>query len=310
MPPLRALVIGTGVAGPAVSLALKQAGHLPILFDAAPTLNRGGSGIGLAPNGLRIISALGLLPALEKHAYPIDDTIFRDKHGHVLARTDIGTILRGKYGYTQFGVKRALLAEDTVNANIERGVEVKYGHKLVGIEEGDGSVTALFENGQKATGDILIGCDGLRSTVRKYVIGEEQPPVYTGAVSYYGLSKFPAGTTSAFGTGQNMTFENGWVLGQYLINKLDHEYLWWAAHRDSEPSPEAWQSESTEKLVSRLQELLSSWSPAIHEMLANTTNVIRVGLYDRRASPAWYRSRCVLVGDSAHPTSPAFGQVR
>lgn len=80
----------------------------------------------------------------------------------------------GDPSHTLRGVRRPVFHKALIDAAERAGVEVKWGHKLVTLEQADDSVTVTFENGEKATGSFVVGCDGLHSNTRKCLFGEQK----------------------------------------------------------------------------------------------------------------------------------------
>lgn len=75
---------------------------------------------------------------------------------------------------------------------LRRGLHVEYGKKLVGIEDDNDKVTAVFEDGSRAVGDVLVGCDAANSYVRQYLLGEEKSALTDVPVISYVTSKHSA----------------------------------------------------------------------------------------------------------------------
>lgn len=79
------------------------------------------------------------------------------------------------------GVRRAALHKTLVETAVEAGVELKWGHKLVSLEQDEDSVSVAFENGTRDTGSFVVGCDGLHSNTRVCLFGKEKAD-FTGLV--------------------------------------------------------------------------------------------------------------------------------
>ncbi|KAI8920328.1 hypothetical protein DFJ77DRAFT_238272 [Powellomyces hirtus] len=305
--PLKPLIIGGGIAGPAVAVTLSRIGLKPVVFDAAPRMNVGGFGIGLAPNGMHALSAMGLQHIALNNGHRINSTRFRRFDNSLIGALDThGVESIKRWGDTQLAMRRSTLMEGMIEAAEAEGVAFHYGKELVDITESDTAVTATFSDGTTETGDFLIGADGLRSRTRQYVTEKTHDPAkYAGAVNYYGSATFE--DDSHVDPGLMMAQGNGWMWGQYKVNPKKKEYTWWAAHL-ADPTPESWKTTSTEEHLAFVKKELANWGPLTQEMLAKTTSVAAFGMYNRPPSSRWSRGRVLLMGDAVHPMTPNIGQ--
>jgi len=195
-----ALVIGGGIAGPVVATALLKAGIQATVYEAYPTLAEGiGGGLALAPNGLAALGLIGADDAVRALATPITGTVMAVGRNsrrlpslagveplQIVGRGDLHRVLHDRAA--------------------ESGVRFEYGKRLVGAIEGPDSVTAKFDDGSTATADVLIGADGVRSTVRTPIDPEAPAAGYTGLLSFQGyidaapdIDPEPGVMTFAFG---------------------------------------------------------------------------------------------------------------
>ncbi|MEK8109652.1 FAD-dependent monooxygenase [Micromonospora sp. M12] len=155
-----AIVIGGGIAGPVTALALRRAGIIATVYEAYPTMASGiGGTLALAPNGMAALRAVGAHEAVTAIATPIGRSAMAVGRRHL----DMPTLA----GVPPLNVvHRAELYQVLHDRAAAEGVPFAYGKRLVDAEQTDGGVTARFEDGSAATADILVGADGIRSTVR------------------------------------------------------------------------------------------------------------------------------------------------
>ncbi|MER5426089.1 FAD-dependent oxidoreductase, partial [Streptosporangium roseum] len=160
-----ALVIGGGIAGPVTALALRKAGIEATVYEAYETTADGvGGQLTIAPNGLAALDVVGAGDAVRAVGLPMNRTIMTDGKGKRMGEFP---------GLTGLPPSRALWRPDLYRAlhdhALAQGVPTEYGKRLVGVEESPTRITARFADGTTATGDVLIGADGIRSTVRDLI---------------------------------------------------------------------------------------------------------------------------------------------
>jgi 2-polyprenyl-6-methoxyphenol hydroxylase-like FAD-dependent oxidoreductase len=199
---LRVLIIGGGVAGPALALFLKKAGIESTLFEAHPLTGGVGGGFGLAPNALKVLATLGLAEGLKRRSTIITRFAFRNARGSRLAHIPID---QASTVQPMLAMSRALLFESLAGELQTQQIDAFYEKRLTRVEEEADRVVAHFEDGTSAGGDVLIGADGVRSNVRRYLLPDVHAD-YTGLVgigAFVPLSEVPPlpnGTmTFAFG---------------------------------------------------------------------------------------------------------------
>ncbi|KAJ1568887.1 hypothetical protein HK405_012585 [Cladochytrium tenue] len=199
---MKVLIVGGGVAGPVLALFLKRDGHDVQLFDrVVPTEIEAakdtatddvwhppdiGGGVNLQENVLRVLKRLGLLDEVKTAGIPVSGIDIRRLNGDLIA--DFGTFNREDYINTN--VLRSSLARIVHTALTKEGVTMQTGKLLVDVRQpDDGSlgVTAIFDDGTSATGDILVGADGVHSTVRRLILPDAKAN-RSEYVGYIGVS--------------------------------------------------------------------------------------------------------------------------
>lgn len=179
-----ALVIGGGIAGPVTALALRKAGIEATVYEAHPgTADGVGAMLMVAPNGLNALAVIGADEVVRAVGQPVPGVVMGDSQGnrflesaglpgvpdsHAMARSDLFRVL---HDYA-----------------VAQGVRVEHGKRLVGAEETPAGITARFADGTTATGDVLIGADGIRSTVRTLIDPDAPGPDYGGVLSFGGIA--------------------------------------------------------------------------------------------------------------------------
>ncbi|KAF8251383.1 FAD/NAD(P)-binding domain-containing protein, partial [Wilcoxina mikolae CBS 423.85] len=191
MPLKTALIIGSGIAGPLTALSLHTHNISPKIFESRATPSTIGGAINLTPNAVRILSSHNLLQPLLPHACPVKSLeIFSANTGKRIGTVPFGDV--EKYGFDSLRVLRSELQKVLLAALEEKGIQVRYAKKLIGVREEGEKVTAVFEDGTEESGDILIGADGIHSAVRRSYIDPDAKAVYSGVSSAYGVVDFSA----------------------------------------------------------------------------------------------------------------------
>jgi len=299
-----ALVIGGGIAGPLAAMALGQAGIEATVYEAHHRTADGvGGGLSIAPNGLSALRVLGADKLVERIGMPMTAMVVQSWTGKRLA--EVGSL--PDLPASQF-VWRADLYRGLHDEADRRGIRTEHGKRLIGAQRTGDGVSASFADGTRAGADVLIGADGIRSTVRSLVDPAAPEPRYAGLLSFGA----PVKDTGRPGTGGKMfmVFGKRAFFG-YQIRE-DASGVWFANLPYARPmtladargvSPEQW-----------LQVLDAAFAddrtPAL-DLLRRTepADVLVVGpMEDIPTVPTWSNGRMVLVGDAAHAASPSSGQ--
>lgn len=307
MAELHVVIVGAGIGGLATALALQRLGIRVSVYEQAPALAEVGAGLTLASNGSRILLHLGLGNALDDLAViPADGAVKDYRTGRVLVDIPRGKTQTERYGAPYCQIHRNDLHQVMVAA--VRGNDAGCLHldaALLDFAQDDSGVTAIFSNGATARGDLLAGCDGIRSTVRARLFGTEDPR-FTGYVAWRGLVPMERLTDSLVTPDSAVWIGPGHFLTRYKIRRGELlNYI--AIARTNRWVEESWSVPST---VDALLAEFRSFEPTARSILMATPpgNCFKWGIFDRDPRPAWSVGRVTLLGDAAHPTTPFLGQ--
>src|SRR5579875_1361969 len=186
----KALIIGGGIAGPTAAMALRKAGIDATVYEAhGPGAEHVGAGFNIATNGFDALAAIDALDATKDLGIPATHISMYNRKARLLGTVATGLPRPGAPDTTTF--RRGELFAALAGEAAKRGITTEYHRCLVRIEQSGGSVTAHFADGTRASGDVLIGADGVHSATRTYVDPDAPSPRYTGLVSFGGFGRNP-----------------------------------------------------------------------------------------------------------------------
>ncbi|GES34226.1 NAD(P)/FAD-dependent oxidoreductase [Streptomyces angustmyceticus] len=303
----RILVIGGGIAGTATALALHKAGLDVTVHEAHPdTAADIGAFLTLASNGMRALAQLDASDVVTALGWPLRSMRVLDGQGAQLAHVPLGeaddALLR--YRCLRRGELNAALQAEA----LRRGIRLSHGARLASVENGPDEVTARFTDGSATTGDLLIGADGLGSTVRRSIAPGTEP-VHAGQSVFYGYTRSgPEDAPAADGTGHITMVRGSTAAFGYAVSP-DGETYWFArvggdavpADDLAHPVPARWR----ERLVAMLSE---DATPAAGIVAASSDDIMATNATEIPPGTPWRSGRALLIGDAAHAASPATGQ--
>lgn len=304
---LRIAIVGGGIGGLTLALALRQRGMEAAVFEQAAALTEIGAAVALSANATRELRRLGLLDAVMAVATEPTELIFRDgRDGRRIAAHPVRQDgrYRKRFGAPYLGIHRADLQRILDGALGGAGLHL--GHRLSGLAGRGDWVDLTFADGRSAQADLVVGADGIRSLVRRFVTGREGT-AYSGTSGFRGI--VPAARLPSLPDPQAIQFwmgPNAHLLHYAIGGGGEHvNFLAVVEGPAAWPNGDRWQAEIEpgEALTT-----FAGWHPAVTEMVGAVVHTIRWGLFMGRPLLRWSRSRVVLLGDAAHAMLPHHGQ--
>ena len=183
-----AMVIGAGIAGPVAAMALRKAGIQSTVYEAHPTRAEGiGTFLTIASNGIDALRVIGADEPALAAGFPTPTITLRSTTGKNLGGARTGLTLPD--GTTSHTLKRADLYQALYQEAARRGIDIQHGKSLAAAEQTSGGVRAVFDDGSDAVADVLIGADGVHSTLRRLIDPAAPAPTYTGLINLGGYAR-------------------------------------------------------------------------------------------------------------------------
>jgi FAD-dependent urate hydroxylase len=301
---VKALIAGGGIAGPVAAMALQRAGIEAVVYEAhVPGTGDAGSYLTVATNGLDALRAIDADRPVLAAGFPTPSNALFSGTGRRLGTVSNGGRLAD--GTVSHTIKRARLYRALHEEAAARGIRTGYGKRLVGAEVTDGGVTVAFDDGTRATGDLLVGADGVHSTTRRLLDPAAPAGRYVGLVNFGGYTPDSAGATEP-GV-WHMIFGRRAFFGSVV--DPEGGTVWFAnvprpavtAAERASTSPEQWQRQLVELFA-------GDHGPAAGLIAAGALELAADNTHDLPSVPTWHRGPMVIVGDAAHAPSPTAGQ--
>jgi 2-polyprenyl-6-methoxyphenol hydroxylase-like FAD-dependent oxidoreductase len=307
--PARVLIIGGGIAGPILALFLQKTGYDVQIFEAFACPNEGGGALGLAPNGMHVLAAAGVIEAVRDVSVTSSEWAFENQKGQLLACLQSGD--PGRYGQAGVLITRAALHRVLVDQAHSQGIPVRYGKRLLSIEDRRNQpVIAHFADGTTAEGDFLVGADGIRSQVRQAIMPEAPKPAYTGLLAPGGFSPcLVSDVTPRSPQRTHFLFGQKAFFGYFhTVTPEGPRTAWWSTAPADLTSKEQMATLSKADWQQRLLELHGDWADPVPLLLQSAMEILPIAIHDVPSLPRWSAGRTVLIGDAAHAVAPHSGQ--
>jgi salicylate hydroxylase len=301
---LRVAVAGGGIGGLTLAIALRKFGVEVEVFEQSRELGEIGAAVALSANGTRHLRTLGVDESLTSAFEPTFLQFRRWDSGEIIWSHPVGEggWYRRKCGAPYYGIHRKDLQRALVETLGEDSIRL--GHRLVAAEDGPDEARLVFENGERASADVVVGADGIHSALRRKVAGDADA-VFSRDVGFRGLipveklPSLPEPGAIQFWPGPGGHMLHYAIEGGSVVNFL------------AVVDRESW-TENSWKVEASVEEALAvfeGWHPAVREMVgAVEDDPAWWALHDFLPLEKWSEGRVVLVGDAAHAMLPHQGQ--
>jgi 2-polyprenyl-6-methoxyphenol hydroxylase-like FAD-dependent oxidoreductase len=313
---MKIVIAGGGIGGMSLALSLLDAGIDDIdVFESASAVKELGVGINVLPHATRELAELGLLDDLYATAIPTAELAYYSTHGQRIWSEPRG--LAAGYHWPQFSIHRGELLGLLHRALEKRlgAARIHTGHHLSSFGEGDGRVWAEFVDQRsgasrgRVEADLLVGCDGVHSVVRRTLYPDEGAPKWNGITMWRGVTigaPFLGGRTMIM-AGHFACRMVVYPISRRLEEKGQSLINWVAEYKTAADQPmpvQDWEhtahaDEAVAPFTSYVFDFLDS--PAL---IRGAEAIYRYPMVDRDPLPTWNFGRVTLLGDAAHPMYP------
>jgi salicylate hydroxylase len=292
-------ICGGGVGGLTAAIALTRAGHAVTVHEQARAFARIGADVNLTPNAVHALDRLGVGETLRETAARPRFRISRTwDTGEETSRLPMGDEAEKKYGAPQLTIHRGDLLR-ALEARVPAAA-IRLGHQVTAVSDG----TVTFADGTSAGFDVVIGADGIHSTVRTALFGEDRP-TFPGLVSYRAV--VPRAAVDAANLD---SFTKWWgprpdvQVVVFPLTRGEEVFIFATTPQDD------WRDESWTLPgdVAELREVYEDFHPEVGALLAAVSSVTKSALYVRDPMPRWSSGHATLIGDAAHPMVPFMAQ--
>lgn len=303
----RICIVGAGIGGLTLQIALRARGIDSIVFEQAPELTEIGAAVALSGNATRFLTGFGLGRALAAVSNEPTELIFRkwnDARRVWAHPVRNGGVYRQEFGAPYYGLHRKDLQQILLNACGSEGI--RFGQRLTELQVEPDGVHMKFTGGATQRASLVVGADGIRSIVRRHITGGDNT-VFSGTTGFRGLvhrshlPRLPDPEALQFWMGP------GAHLLHYAIgNKAEFINILAVVEGPQRwPNIERWRDDVFGEDIARR---FGDWHPAAREIGRVVAQREGWGMFAVRPLPRWSKGPVVLIGDAAHGMLPHQGQ--
>lgn len=287
-------IIGAGIGGLTTAIALNQKGIKTRVFEQAEQIKPVGAGIILANNAMQVYEKLGLRKIIEEKGNPIASINITKPSLKLLSQTDL-TCFEEQYNAKNIAIHRGALQQILVNKLSSDSIN--YGHKLNVITKNKKGYCLQFENGEQVESSIVLGADGLNSSVRESIfpnskIRHANQICWRGLIEYKLPINYKNELNEAWGESARFGF----------VQIAENTVYWYALKTLKENEKEF--------SVNKLEIYFKDYSAVIKDIIRSTKKqqIHTTKISDLKPMETWFKENICLIGDAAHATTPNLGQ--
>jgi len=295
----RVLIVGGGIAGLTLSIALARRGVTAQIVEIKPEWSVYGVGIILQSNGIRALDSLGLAERFVAAGFPYSVSRQFDMQG-VPFRDRPKPNVSGERFPSSCGVLRRTLLELLLGEVRQLGIDARLGRSVQSLAQIGQRVAVVFTDGTTGEFDLVVGADGVNSSLRRMLFGDAQRPQYTGQSCW----RFTAPRHESVEGAHLYHGTSGRVAGLVPVNR---EKMYLLMLSEEPGNPRMPQGELHHLLRDRL-EGFGGVVGAVRETIDDPSEVVYSPLEPIMMPPPWSMGNVVLIGDAVHAPTPHLAQ--
>lgn len=295
------VIVGAGIAGLSAAVSLHRLGIPSLVLEQAESLRTGGTSLTLFKNGWKVLDSMGVADELRSQYLEIQGLVLKSENGRELRSFTFKDV--DETQEVRAVERRTLLETLAKRLPLD---SISFSSKLSKIEKQDDGETLLeLDNGSRISSKVVIGCDGIRSPVAKWMGFTE--PKYVGYCAFRGLGDYPDG--QPYEPRVSYVYGRGIRAGYVPVSRT--KVYWFICFNSPVPGPKITDPSVLKK---QTKDLIKKWPGELQNIIDATPDdtIIRTPLVDRwlwpGLTPPASSGGAVVVGDAWHPMTPNLGQ--
>ncbi|HRI80274.1 MAG TPA: FAD-dependent monooxygenase [Cyclobacteriaceae bacterium] len=297
---MKGIIIGAGIGGLTTAIALQKAGIDFEIMEAAPELKPVGAGIVMASNAMQVFKRLGIEQDIISAGQEVAEAYGTDEAFNVISGLRVKQVVVPIYGMGSYALHRGRLQQ--VLLSKLQGKTVQLNRRLSSVKQEGEGVFATFEDQITAEADFIIGADGIKSAVRKSLMGEI-PYRYTGQTCWRGMADFSLPQAQRNISYEMWGRERGLRFG--YVPTADNEVYYFTTYFT--PANGRDEPGKVKQTLLKLYSRFGKWPAQLIEATPED-KIIRSDISDFIPLKQWSKGQIALMGDAAHATTPNLGQ--